>query len=220
MCVIIIKKKGIPMPSKESLERCWKVNPDGAGFSIKHPHQEVHYQKGFSNFESFYNAVKKFNMDDEVVMHFRIATQGGVNPPMTHPFKLSEKKSDMFDLKGRGPVLFHNGIIKLTSTQEVKTNFPNESDTSVFVRKFATPLFKSNGISYLALEGIGNLVGYYNKIVVHSDKGLYAIGHFIKGDDGCLYSNDHSFPKTTYLDKYNYLQGGFYDRNGNIIKGE
>lgn len=204
MCVIVVKAKGTPMPSKASLLRCWKVNPDGAGFSVRHPKQDVHYEKGFQKFEDFYNAVKDFKKSDEVVMHFRISTQGGINQSMTHPFKLSTKKADMFKLKGDGDVLFHNGIIRLTSTPEVRTDYPNESDTSVFTRKFATPLIQNDGINQLSIEGIGNLVGYSNKIIIHSKKGIFYIGNFFKGNDGCWYSNTHSFPTYRYVPTYKY----------------
>lgn len=191
MCVIVVKAKGIQMPTKETLKRCWEVNPDGAGFSVKHPKKDVHYEKGFQEFDDFYNAVKDFKKSDEVVMHFRISTQGGVNQAMTHPFKISTEKADMFKLKGDGTVLFHNGILRLTSSSDVKKDFPDESDTSVFVRKFAAPLIQNNGLNRLAIEGINFLIGYSNKMIIHSKKGIFSLGDFIEGNDGCWYSNAH-----------------------------
>ena len=53
---------------------------------------------------------------DETNYHFRISTQAGVSPEMTHPFPLSNRPARLrkLDLRCRVGVA-HNGVIRLTS---------------------------------------------------------------------------------------------------------
>lgn len=202
MCVIVIKKKGVKMPSKEDLKLCWNRNPDGAGFSVR-TKDIVHFEKGFDDFEAFYERVKNFKANDEVVMHFRIATQGGINKPMCHPFVLSNKSSETKKISGdEKTVVFHNGILKITSTQALKERFPDESDTSLFVRKICYPLLSSTGMTQLNMDALESIAGVSNKLVFHTSRGIIALGYFIKGDNGCYYSNSYSLPNMNYSYKW------------------
>ena len=53
MCVILVKERGIELPTKDILESCWKRNPDGAGFMFNDCDKVV-IMKGFMTFEEFY----------------------------------------------------------------------------------------------------------------------------------------------------------------------
>ena len=89
----------------------------GAGYMFARDGR-VQIHKGFMDVDSFLDAIRgeHFTAKDSVVYHFRISTQAGVNPEMTHPFPLSNRLSYMkaLDVECRCGVA-HNGIIRLTS---------------------------------------------------------------------------------------------------------
>lgn len=90
MCVICASPKGTRQPSISEIKRMFCRNPHGAGYMVaREGRVEIH--KGFMNLGDFLAALKSehFTAADSVVYHFRISTQAGVNPEMTHPFPLS-----------------------------------------------------------------------------------------------------------------------------------
>ena len=98
MCVAIYKPVGVKTPSLETLFQCWEANPDGAGFALPIPDNEkyaFHIRKGFMTWEDFVRAFEKFNLADcesDLLIHFRIATHGGISPGNTHPFPITKEK--------------------------------------------------------------------------------------------------------------------------------
>lgn len=131
MCVICVSDKGVKQPSKECMRNMWDRNPHGAGYMFAKSNY-VYIRKGFMRFDDFYASVKSENFtdDDIVIYHFRIATQGGVNPEMTHPFKFTDNISETKLLRGRVNLgICHNGIIPYTSR-----SYDNKySDTAYFI---------------------------------------------------------------------------------------
>lgn len=116
MCVIIYKQKQKQLPSRDFLLRCWTANDDGGGFAYNDG-KKVYFHKGFAKFKDFYNALlecdarsKLYNKD--VVIHFRIATSGGITAEKTHPFEITSSYKRMEKLNGVcNSAFFHNGII-------------------------------------------------------------------------------------------------------------
>lgn len=140
MCVIAVSKRGIPQPSRAQLETMFKNNPHGAGYMFARD-GSVTIHKGFMNFQDFIRAVENehFTDADPVVYHFRISTQAGVNPEMTHPFPLTQirencEKLDLICSVG----IAHNGIIRMTSDSK-ETRF---SDTVIFITDYMTRLIR------------------------------------------------------------------------------
>ncbi len=60
MCVILVKEKGIELPTKKVLKCCWERNPDGAGFMFN-DYGKVIIMKGFMTFEEFYLRLQTAN---------------------------------------------------------------------------------------------------------------------------------------------------------------
>ena len=116
MCIAIIKPKGYAIPTKEMLKRCWDNNPNGGGFAFNNG-ESVEIHKGFMKFKEFYkfliNTSKKHDLvNNDLVLHFRIATSGGVNPECTHPFPISHNLNDLKLKSCKCDKAFvHNGII-------------------------------------------------------------------------------------------------------------
>lgn len=189
MCVICISEKGTKQPTRNNLRSMWLRNPDGAGYMFSRE-GSVEIHKGFMNFEDFYNAVRSenFTANDAVVYHFRISTQAGVNPAMTHPFPLSNKLQHMTALDLLCEVgICHNGIISLTSDPKEK----RYSDTALFITKYASQIIKrptdledSKRMNYIA-----GLIGASKLAFLNQDGKVYTIGAFHTDSNGLRYSN-------------------------------
>ncbi len=142
MCIIAVSKKGVKQPTLEHLRNMFERNPDGAGYMFAR-NGSVTIHKGFMDFVDFYRNVcsEGFTEADPVVYHFRISTQAGVNPEMTHPFPLTSdrKLCEELDLFNVECGIAHNGIIRMTSDLK-ETRF---SDTAIFITDYMTRLIRS-----------------------------------------------------------------------------
>lgn len=82
MCVIIVKPKGVELPTDLLLYKAARRNHDGCGYVASNG--EYHRTLSFDRFAiSFYKNVKK---EDAAIIHFRWATQGSVAVRNCHPF--------------------------------------------------------------------------------------------------------------------------------------
>lgn len=189
MCVICASPKGTRQPSIAEIKRMFYQNPHGAGYMVARG-GNVHIHKGFMNLADLLSALKDehFTAADSVVYHFRISTQAGVNPEMTHPFPLSNHREVMKALDvicGCG--VAHNGIIPLTSDPD-ETEY---SDTAIFIADYLSRYILSP--SDLHRETLKDAIGRMirSKMVILDGSGYIAtIGSFIN-DRGLLFSNLH-----------------------------
>ena len=138
MCVVIAKPKGVQI-RKKYLKNCYVSNPDGAGFMFVKD-KEVVICKGYFSFELFwahYLKAEQENTRSPFVIHFRIATSGGVNLLNCHPFKIDEHNA-----------FAHNGIFyNLPYTNKL-------SDTQVFNNR----ILKELPVDWMRWRGIKKLV--------------------------------------------------------------
>lgn len=192
MCIIVYKPNTSKFPKKDILKNCFSNNDDGAGYMYA-VNGNVIIRKGFMKFKEFWDDVsktrKKFGDDIPYVMHFRISTQAGINPTITHPYPVSENLSDLKSLKSVTNIgVAHNGIIDFTSDHKAL----DRNDTMTFVMDYlsliATAKDWYNDPTKIKL--ITNLIGKYNKLAILSGDGhCELIGDFISDKDGCVYSN-------------------------------
>lgn len=197
MCIIVAKPMNIEMPDTETLKRCFNYNSDGAGFMWADG-KTVHIRKGFMKFESFMNALDKelpeaMRTDTPIVMHFRIATHGKVQPGCCHPFPLTDDKKELASISTEARIgVAHNGIIAGRSTNN------NWSDTMDFIANVMTPLMRMNPSFMHNSNAIDLLEGACDsKLAILDNAGdIATVGHFYE-DDGVLYSNT-SYMKSTY----------------------
>ena len=99
MCIAIYSLKGTDIPSEDILKTCFLNNPDGAGFAFNKG-GKVHIVKGFMDYKGFMAAFKKYDAEfgfkqRGVLIHFRIATHGGVNVGCCHPFPISPNEKQL-----------------------------------------------------------------------------------------------------------------------------
>jgi len=196
MCVICVSKKGIRQPNEAEIREMWKTNPHGAGYMFnKNGRVEVH--KGFMDIADFLRSVKaeEFTADDVVVYHFRISTQAGITPEMTHPFPLSSDPEDMKMLDYHCSVgIAHNGIIRLTSCKD-----PEYSDTALFITEYLPALVRdTQDINDKRVKrAIKALID--SKMVLLNEEGdISIIGDFWANDDGLMFSNRHHLPQRDF----------------------
>jgi predicted glutamine amidotransferase len=211
MCVIVYKPKNVDFPSKETLEKCWNKNDDGAGFMYPYKNKVV-IKKGFMTFDEFYeeltSTINTYGDKRPFVMHFRITTQGGVQAKLTHPYPISKNMDDLRELRFVSDMgVAHNGIISLTSNHSENDN----NDTMKFITDYLSLIVKNRSYYKDAdnLDLISKLCK--SKLAILDGAGhVELIGNFIKGEDDCYYSNENF---RTYNDtktiNYNYYR--YYD---------
>lgn len=123
MCVAIYKPANIPTPDLKTLKECWEANPDGSGFAMyKNGSIEIH--KGFMRWKDFEKAFKKYGLSSfygPLLLHFRIATHGNICKGNTHPFPISNSKSDLQNTNltcFKSDCLIHNGVLPITPSDK------------------------------------------------------------------------------------------------------
>ena len=200
MCVIAVSGKGVKQPTTEQFVNMFTRNPDGAGYMYAR-NGKVTIHKGFMDFKDFERAVKEegFTEADPVVYHFRIATQAGVNPAMTHPFPLTKSRENCEKLDVRCTVgIAHNGIIRMTSDHTEK----RYSDTVIYITDYMTKLIRDRAdiTDPAVIDMIDNMTNSKWAIMDGVTGNIVTIGQFVKAD-GILFSNS-TYTEALYGNKY------------------
>jgi hypothetical protein len=103
MCVLLVCPKGV-RPSLEILRACARENPHGGGIAWRRV-AAVEWMKS-DDVDEIFRVVNKAK--GEIVIHFRVASAGGVCKELRHPFPITPKVR--LDECGRSAaVLFQNG---------------------------------------------------------------------------------------------------------------
>ena len=199
MCIICVSPARTRQPSISQIRTMFRNNPHGAGYMFARDGR-VQIHKGFMDVDSFLDAIREehFTAKDSVVYHFRISTQAGVNPEMTHPFPLSNHLPYMKALDVECSCgIAHNGIIRLTSDR----NQREYSDTALFIAQYMARML--HGPADLRDEQLLNRIEQLagSKLAIMDGSGYIAtIGHFIN-ERGLLFSN------SSYIDaQWRYLK--------------
>ena len=202
MCIIVAKRKGIELPTKEILKNCFNYNSDGAGIMFNDGNQ-VFIEKGFMDFNSFYSRLmeidKEFNLvNSDLALHFRISTSGNVDQGNCHPYPISTETSQLRNLSLVTDIgMAHNGVIRkhIPETRSIL------NDTQTFIKNFVYNMYSSNK-EFLTVDAnikaLEEEAG--SKLCFITKDNMYIIGKFIEETNGILYSND------TYL-SYDYGWG-------------
>ena len=103
MCVILVCPPKV-RPAIDVLRACHAANPHGAGVGWRQG-GKVHWQKNLGP-EEVGQLIGK--LDGELVIHFRWASVGGVQPQLCHPFPVDRGASTKLEGKA-ARLLFHNG---------------------------------------------------------------------------------------------------------------
>ena len=206
MCIIAAKPAGIAMPSTETIDNMWFRNHDGAGFMYASG-GNVHIEKGFMKLEDFKNALERVSKAHDLtatpmVMHFRIATHGGVLPANTHPFPVTTSVGILQKLVCNTKLgVAHNGIISgVTPRKGISDTMEYIASQLGLLYKAVPEFYKNSNL----MEMIDNAIG--SKLAFLTSEGqIHTVGHF-EEDNGILYSNTSYKP-------YNDFQLGKWDKD-------
>ncbi len=167
MCVICIKPKGTTIDI-EDLKLMFEANSHGAGFAVILG-KKLYYKKGLMTIEKLIEEIEEFNNPKyNLVVHCRLASVGGINPELTHPFPITDKKEELLSLEGYSKaVLFHNGTLYFNRSNDL-------SDTANLTVKLAElKLSPEKLVKVLSLL-------HGQKFVLMTPKKIYQIGEFHK----------------------------------------
>ena len=203
MCIIAIKCKGVDMPKEETLKTMWVNNPHGAGLMYADGDGKVYIDKGYMDWTSFIGRVHTLGdpetlKDMAIIMHFRIATHGGINPNNTHPFPVTNDVSLLKKLRLACKVgVAHNGIIPITPRKGI-------SDTMEFIASELAPIAQRRPHWYKdkrTLAAIGKRI--QSRLAVLDGKQVVSYyGDFITESDGMIYSNTSYKPRASAVWTY------------------
>ena len=92
--------------TKEEFKNCFTNNPDGVGMCWNDG-DNYRYIKGISKCKQAWKIYQK-EVGDKLphVVHFRIASTGGIKPELTHPFICNETSPIQMEYSGKDPLLF------------------------------------------------------------------------------------------------------------------
>ncbi len=127
MCIIIYRDNGNSM-NFSIMKQLWALNSHGAGYWIENKDKEtVRFKKGFLEFDNFESSIRneRLKKTDRYAIHFRLATHGGINQELCHPFDVSHWSTTKGNSK---QIIMHNGIIDITPKA-------GRSDTAEYVVK-------------------------------------------------------------------------------------
>ena len=120
MCVIIYCPAGVAAPSLSELRDAFKRNSNGCGFVTK----SIHYHT--LHFSAFYRQLKKRDINQDLVIHFRLATQGSIRVKNCHPFY------------NRGYWFAHNGVLPIADKGD-------KTDSQIYFDDIVRPLISKFG---------------------------------------------------------------------------
>jgi len=171
MCVIAIKDKNTRI-SYKTVKSMYETNPDGAGIAILKENKTI-ILKGYMSLDLLWKDLKSLQNED-LIIHFRLATHGDCIEEFTHPFVVS---SDIIEctsvsIETDKRVLVHNGIISNFGSKEL-------SDTVDFTTRILSKIESiEDSIKILELTGskfvlIDNLAKDFHLVGdFHNYKGL------------------------------------------------
>lgn len=184
MCIIIAKKSGAELPTKEILKRCDDKNPHGIGICYKLPNGKVRIKKDFVTVEGLYDYLtSKITLETELIIHFRIATSGLRDEGNRHPFAVVD---DCMEMRKVNSVvdcaLAHNGILSQYGRHATY------SDTMKFIKHIMSKdIVKNNIMDTTIQELIIGTIGS-DKLAIMNKEHFILLGTFIESG-GLYYSN-------------------------------
>lgn len=163
MCVLIVKPAGVKMPSYDLLKQAYQANPHGCGFATKYD-----YFKTLS-FDTFMKRLSSVGDDEDVIIHFRLATHGSIKRANCHPFK-------------KGNIYFaHNGILNITPIGD-------KTDSETAFIKYIYPAIVKYGLGSPECDDVVFSLLGYSKFAILQEDNVRLFGDFTQVD-GVYYSN-------------------------------
>jgi hypothetical protein len=195
MCVIAVSPVGEKV-AKEVFERMWRTNDDGFGMMYR-SREGVAIVKGLLDMEEAWEQYALLPEGVPHVLHFRLATHGGVKPELTHPFVVHEESPLMQTGVSEKPVLAHNGVWSLHALKQKEVRLEGPvSDTRVLAAWLGRlakdrPIREALAKHYYEVLSAGRVV-----VVDPATWKLHLVGGWIR--EGSLLFSNHSFRENIY----------------------
>jgi len=195
MCVIAVSPVGEKV-SQEVFARMWRANDDGFGMMYR-TREGVAIVKGLLDMEEAWEQYAMLPEGVPHVLHFRLATHGGVKPELTHPFVVHEESPIMRVGVSERPVLAHNGVWSLHALREKELRLKGPvSDTRVLAAWLGR-LAKERPIREVLEKHYYEVLSAGRVVVVDpATWRLYLVGHWIR--EGSLLFSNQSFRENLY----------------------
>lgn len=209
MCIIIYNKQDKLKSSV--IKEASKSNPDGAGimYSLNNKLNVFKNRKNGKVIDEYYR-IRKLYPNILIVLHFRIATDGGINDKNCHPYLVNDKTA-----------LMHNGIL---------TNYCNRntamSDTRLFIKDVLMHFDNSVLWTDPMISLIRQAVGYGNKLVLLRNDGTSVIlnehlGHWDKDKENWFSNSSYKEYLVTSLSRERescipYTASGWNSKRGEV----
>ena len=187
MCIAIMNPSNVTL-KKKVIKNCWDNNYNGAGLLfVNQQTGELDTFKELKNFDKYYDAytnIRKHHKESTIILHFRIATHGGVTESNCHPFIVDDTLG-----------FVHNGIISGVPDSK------EHSDTYMFnesMLKKLPPGFVHNEV---IMSLLADFIGYSKLVFLDTDNQYHIVGEEKGVWDlgGCWFSNS-SYKEVDYYD--------------------
>jgi len=189
MCVISIYQEIAPL--LEELEQMEKTNKDGGGIAWREK-EKIKWKKGL-NAKEIYTITKKISFP--YIIHFRLATSGGVTKELCHPFPINLQVET--NLEGKAEkVIFHNGI--WNKWKELCLNAIVSSGKSFLKGKISD----TRALAwFVTIYGEEILTLIDEKVVIFSSNSIAIYGNGWIREEKTIYSNQNwKYKIRSYLD--------------------
>lgn len=169
MCVIIVKDKGVKMPSMNTLKLAFDHNPNGIGVVSS----GGLYWRGL-DFNEFKRKIRGVSKDESCIIHFRLATHGSPKVGNCHPFR-------------HGSLFFaHNGVLPVRTTNDM-------TDSETVFRRYLVPAYEAYGFeSPFFDKAVWDHI-HTSKFAFMENGLIRLFGKFYQ-EDGVYYSNFYFRP--------------------------
>ena len=161
MCLIVNAPANVAVP-RDLITDAYSSNNDGFGLMF-YAEGKVHVHKAHDMKPDQIDEIVRKTQQYHRVLHFRMATHGGIDHDNTHPFEVVD-----------GLWMMHNGILPMPAGRG-----SGKSDTAVFVEDVVRPLVEDYGVDVLdhpsLVELIDRLRGSSNRLVFMDDTGRVRI---------------------------------------------
>ena len=216
MCLIVVKPKDIDLPKEAYLLHAAKRNSDGQGLAyVKKGEKTVRLKKDFATAEQLIAYMNEnITKEDDLVIHFRLATHGLKDEGNCHPFPITKNKLLLrkTELECKS-IMAHNGVL----SQYNREDDTELSDSQRFVLEILSDSVVKENLQSAAIQRlVTDFLGGDRLVVLNSKGELILFGDF-KEEDGISYSNAGFKPvvATSYARNYStrgcigYHGGGY-----------
>jgi len=187
VCVIAVSPTGEKV-AKEVFERMYRSNDDGFGLAYR-ARAGVAVVKGLHDEEEAWEAYSRLPEGVPHVLHFRLATHGGVKPELTHPFVVSEDSPLTLAGVTNRPVLAHNGVWGLHALRARELSLKGPVSDSRVLAAWLGKLARRRSIKEVLEEGYYDVLSAGRVVVVDpATWKIHVVGDWIREGD-LLFSN-------------------------------